>query len=75
MKHCLCFKPISDHRQQAIFQIKDELKAEFTNMFRDAIDELKQELKSSANQSPSANLANPTVVNKKILAVPLIKWV
>ena len=42
LKRCLCFKPISEHYQQAIFEIKKDLKTELANMFRDAIDELKK---------------------------------
>ena len=42
LKRCLCFKPIKDHHQQAIIEIKTELKNELTNMFMDAIDELRQ---------------------------------
>ena len=41
LKRCLCFKPISDHHRQAIFEIKNELKNELANMFGDAIDDLK----------------------------------
>ena len=37
LQRCLCFKPITDHHQQAIFEIKTELKTELTNMFRDAM--------------------------------------
>ena len=55
LKRCLCFKPIKDHHQQAIIEIKAELKTELTNMFRDAIDELRKELKSSVNQPPLVN--------------------
>ena len=51
----LCFKPLSDHHQQALVEIKDELKSELTHMFRDAAEELKQELKSTTNQPSSAN--------------------
>ena len=41
---------------------------ELANMFRDAIDELKKELKSPANQPPSVNQqspANTTVFKNK----------
>ena len=67
LRRRLCFRRISDHHQQAIFEIKDELKAELTNMFRDAIEEL-NEKKSSANQQPSVNhqqlSTNPAVVKQ-----------
>ena len=56
LKRCLCFKPIKDHHQQAIIEIKTELQTELTNMFRDAIDELRKELKSSINHQLIINL-------------------
>ena len=66
VKRCLCFKSTSDHHQQAIFEIKTELKNELANMLRDAVYELEQELKSPANQSPSAKSVEP-LVKKKVI--------
>ena len=55
----MCFKPINDYHQQAIIEIKQELKNEMIDMFRHAIDELKEELKSSSSAKP--------IVKKNIL--------
>ena len=63
LKRCLCFKPITDHHHQAIIEIKTELKDEFSNMFRDAIDGLREELKSSVNQQPLVNHQQVNQVN------------
>ena len=59
LKRCLCFKPINDYHQKAIIEIKQELKNEMIDMFRHAIDELKEELKSSSSTKP--------IVKKNIL--------
>ena len=42
LKRCLCFKPMSEHHKQAIYENKNEFKTELANMFCDAIDELKR---------------------------------
>ena len=56
------FKSVSDHHQQALFEIKNDLESEVANLFCDAIDELQQELNSFAKSvEPSAN---PTVVKQ-----------
>ena len=66
LKRCLCFKPISDHHQQALVEIKDELKSELTNMFRDAIEELKQEIKLNTYQPSLANTSANTLSTKPL---------
>ena len=48
LTRCLSFKPTSGHHQQALFEIKNDLRSELANMFRDATYEFKEELKSSA---------------------------
>ena len=52
LKRCLCFKPINDYHQKAIIEIKQELKNEMIDMFRHAIDGLKDELKASSSTKP-----------------------